>query len=264
MGETGKRMSDEIIGLEVSEHIATITLQRPPVNAMNRAARERLTEIFDALSDRDDVRCVILTGGGKLFCAGADIKERAGIADAPGEHVRLNRLVCSVFSSIRECAHPVIGAINGPALGAGMCIALCCDFLVAADTAIFGMPEIDVGIAGGVKFLDRHFTPGKMRRMLMTGQRLPAQELHRLGVVEECVPPERLMPTARGIAAEIASKSPIAIRMLKESFGMVENLSFRDGYQLEQKTSIAMSRTADAQEAKRAFIEKRKPVFKGR
>jgi len=257
-------MSDEIVGLEVSEFIATVTLQRPPVNAMNRAARERLTEIFDALSDRDDVRCVILTGGGKLFCAGADIKERAGIADAPGEHVRLNRLVYNVFSSIRDCAHPVIGAINGPALGAGMCIALCCDLLVAADDAIFGMPEIDVGIAGGVKFLDRHFTPGKMRRMLLTGQRLPATELHRLGVVEACVPRDQLIDSARAIAAQIASKSPIAIRMLKESFNMVENLSFRDGYQLEQKTSIAMSRTADAQEAKRAFIEKRKPVFKGR
>lgn len=257
-------MSGDIVGLDVSDFIATVTIRRPPVNAMNRAARERLVEIFDALNDRDDVRCVVLTADGKLFCAGADIKERAGIADGPGEHVRLNRLVYNVFASIRECAKPVIGALNGHALGAGMCIALCCDLLVAADDAILGMPEIDVGIAGGVKFLDRHLPPGKMRRMLLTGQRVPAADLHRLGVIEECVPRDRVAATARAIAAEIAAKSPIAVRMLKESFNMVENLTFRDGYQLEQRTSIAMSRTEDAQEAKRAFIEKRKPVFKGR
>jgi enoyl-CoA hydratase len=254
----------EAIRLEVSDHVATITISRPPVNAMDRAARRAMIDAFDSLSDRDDVRCVVLTGDGRTFCAGADVKERAAIKDGPGEHLRLNRLVYEWFQSVREFPKPVIGAINGPAIGAGMCMALCCDILVAADHAVFAMPEIDRGIAGGVKFLDRHFPPGKWRRLLLTGKRVTAPELHRLGVIEECVPLESLAACARALADEIAAKSPVAVRMLKESFNMVENLSFRDGYQLEQQTSIRMSRTEDAQEAKLAFLEKRKPVFKGR
>ena len=257
-------LGEEAIGLEISDWIATVTIARPPVNAMNRAARRAMIDVFDALNDRDDVRCVVLTGSGRTFCAGADVKERAEIKDGPGEHLRLNRLVYEWFQSVRECSKPVIGAINGPAIGAGMCMALCCDIIVAADSAFFAMPEIDRGIAGGVKFLDRHFPPGKLRRLLLTGKRMTAAELHALGVVEDCVPADALAGSARALAAEIAAKSPIAVRMLKESFNMVENLSFRDGYQLEQQTSIRMSRTEDAQEAKLAFLEKRKPVFKGR
>lgn len=144
-----------------------------------------------------------------------------------------------------------------------MALALCCDILVASEDAIFGMPEIDVGLAGGVKYLQRHFTPSKVRRLLLTGQRLPAAELYRLGVLEACVSPSKLMDEAMGIAHDITSKSPISIRMLKESFNMVENLSLRDGYRLEQNVTKAMSKTADAKEAQRAFIEKRRPVFTG-
>jgi enoyl-CoA hydratase len=257
-------MTTENIGLTVADHIATVTLQRPPVNALNRAARQELIDIFDALHDHTDVRCIVLTGSGRTFCAGADIKERAGLADEPGIQLKLNRLVRDLFMSVKECSKPVIAAVNGPALGAGMCLALCCDILLAAETAIFAMPEIDVGIAGGIKFLSPHLGPSKSRRLLLTGQRVPAQELYRRGVIEECVPADRLMPAALALAGEIAAKSPLVVRLLKESFNMVENLSFRDGYQLEQNTSVEMSRSEDSKEAKRAFIEKRKPVFKGR
>ena len=100
--------------------------------------------------------------------------------------------------------------------------------------------------------------------MLLTGQRVPAAELYRLGVLEECVPADALMPTAMALAAEIAGKSPLAVRMLKESFNAVENLTLRDGYRLEQNMTVALSRTDDAREAREAFVEKRKPVFKGR
>ena len=126
------------------------------------------------------------------------------------------------------------------------------------------MPEIDVGLAGGVKYLQRHLPPSKVRRLLLTGQRISATELYRLGVLEECVPANDLMPQAMALAAEIASKSPMTVRLLKESFVAVENLSLRDGYRLEQNVSKAMSQTADAQEAQLAFVQKRKPVFTGR
>jgi len=141
---------------------------------------------------------------------------------------------------------------------------LCCDILLAADDAIFAMPEVDVGLAGGVKFLQRHFTPSKARRLLLTGQRIPATELYRLGVLEECVPRAALIPAALAIAHDIAAKSPLAVRMLKQSFNTVENLTLRDGYRVEQGMTVELSKSEDAKEAKRAFVEKRKPVFTGR
>ena len=252
------------VRLEVQDGVGIVTLDRPPVNATGRALRQELTALFDALPDRDDVRAVVLTGAGKVFCAGADIKERTELTGAPGEYAMLNRLAREMFYAVLECPKPVVAAVNGAALGAGMALALCCDILVASDEAIFGMPEIDVGLAGGVKYLQRHLTPSKLRRLLLTGQRIPARELYRLGVLEACVPRERVMDEALAIAREIAAKSPIAIRMLKESMVAVENLSLRDGYRQEQNVTLAMSRTQDAAEAQRAFVEKRAPVFVGR
>lgn len=250
--------------VNVADHVATVTLNRPPVNATGRELRQQLTATFDAMGDRDDVRAVILTGAGRIFCAGADVKERAHLTGEPGEYGALNRLVREMFYSILECPKPVVAAVNGHALGAGMALALCCDILVASEEALFGMPEIDVGLAGGVKYLQRHLTPSKVRRLLLTGKKIPSAELYRLGVLEACVAPSEVMPQAMEIAREIASKSPVAVRMLKESFGMVENLSLRDGYRIEQNITRELSRTEDAREAQRAFVEKRPPVFKGR
>jgi enoyl-CoA hydratase len=257
-------MNLENIKLDVRDHVATITLARPPVNATSRALRGELTATFDAMNDRDDVRAVILTAEGKVFCAGADIKERTLMTGEPGEYGALNRIVREMFYSILECNKPVIAAVNGGALGAGMALVLCCDIILASEDAYFAMPEVDVGLAGGVKFLERHLGPSKTRRMLLTGQRVPAREFHRLGVIEECVPADALMPAADALAAEIAGKSPLAVRMLKESFMMVENLGLRDGYRLEQNMTVTLSRSEDAREARQAFVEKRKPVFVGR
>lgn len=257
-------MELEHIKLSVADHVATVALNRPPVNAFNRALRQEVTRVFDTLHDRDDVRAIVLTSAGRIFCAGADIKERAAMANEPGEQVALNRLVREMFYSIMDCSKPVIAAVNGPALGAGFALTLCCDILVAAESAEFAMPEIDVGIAGGVKFLQRHLSPSKVRYLMLTGERIPAPELYRLGVLERCPPDAAMMGVAMGIARNIASKSPVAVRMLKDSFNMVDNLSLRDGYRLEQNTTVELSRSEDAQEAKRAFIEKRKAEFKGR
>ena len=254
-------MSD--VQVDVKDYVAVVTLNRPPVNATSRAMREELIRVFDALPDRDDVRAVVLTGAGKIFCAGADIKERTKLTGEPGEYNELNRLAREMFYAILECPKPVVAAVNGVALGAGMALALCCDILVASEDAVFGMPEIDVGLAGGVKYLERHLPPSKVRRLLLTGQRIPAAELYRLGVLEACVSADRLMAEAMDIANAIASKSPMTVRLLKESFCAVENLSLRDGYRIEQNLSKAMSKTADAKEAQLAFVEKRKPVFTG-
>lgn len=257
-------MTPEHLKLSVDDCVATLVLDRPPVNALGRAIREELLAAFDELHDRDDVRVVVLTGAGRTFCAGADIKERAKLTGRPGEYRELNRLVREMFHGVIQCSKPVIAAVNGAALGAGFALALCCDMVLASEDAVFGMPEVDVGLAGGVKFLQRYFTPSQARMLLITGRRVPAAELYRLGVLQACVPAQALMPEARKLAAEIAAKSPLAVRMLKQSFNVVENLSLGDGYRIEQDMTIELSKSEDAQEAKRAFVEKRKPAFKGR
>ena len=170
--------------VDIADGIAVITLDRPPVNATSVQMRGEITQAFDAMGDRDDVRVVIFTAAGRVFCAGADIKERTTLTGEAGEYSALNRLTREMFYSILECPKPVIAAVNGAALGAGMALALCCDILLASEDAIFGMPEIDVGLAGGVKYLQRHLPPSRARRMLLTGKRFPAADFYRLGVLE--------------------------------------------------------------------------------
>jgi enoyl-CoA hydratase len=256
-------MSFETLKLEVQDYVATVTIDRPPVNAVNTRMREELIAVFDAISDRDDVRVAILTGAGKNFCAGADLKDRPKTGE-PGEYWRHNRITRETTNAIRECARPVIAAVNGPALGAGLGLMTACDIFLASENAVVGMPEINVGLAGGATTLRALFGRSRMRRMLLTGYRVPAAELYRLGVVECCVPRERLMIEAMAIAREIAEKSPLGIKYAKQSCNLVELMPPRDAYRFEQGYTVELSKTEDAREAKQAFLEKRKPVFKGR
>lgn len=257
-------MSDRIFKLEVEDFVATVTYDRPPVNAQNRASRDEYVALFDELNDRDDVRAVILTGAGKVFSAGADIKERVGLVSKPGDYPSHNRVTREFFYAAQDCEKPVICAANGPAVGAGFALMLSCDILLSVDDAYFTMPELDVGLAGGASFLMEHFPRSKARLMYFTGRRVSAWELHRLGIIEEPLPRERLMEEARSIAREIAAKSPLAVRRVKRAFGTVAEMPVRDGYRYEQSVTIELSHSEDAKEAQAAFVEKREPVFKGR
>lgn len=253
-------MELEQFRVEMDGGVATVVFDRPPVNAQNRRTREELTFVFDTLSDDPEVRCVILTGAGKVFSAGADIKERSGMTARKGDYIRHNRVTRESFYAIRDCAKPVIGAVNGPAIGAGYALMANCDILLAAEEAYVQMPEIDVGLAGGAKFLEL-FPRSKARMMFFTGRRVPAQELYRLGIVEACLPRGGLLEAAQEIAREIAGKSPVALARVKHAFNTVEEMPLRDGYRYEQGISAELSLTEDAREAQRAFVEKRKPVF---
>ncbi len=253
----------DIIQLDVSDHIAVVTLNRPPVNAVNWAMRDRIIEIFDQINDRQDVRVAVLTARGKIFCAGADLKQRPDPND-PGAYWKHNRLTRETGNAIRECFKPVIAAVNGAALGAGFGLAASCDIMLAAEEAVFGMPEIDVGLAGGAAMLRELLGRSKMRRMFFTGQRVPAAEFYRLGVIEACLPQDQLMPEAMKIAAEIAGKSPLGIKYAKTSANMVELMPPRDAYRFEQNFTFELSKTEDAKEARQATLEKRKPNFKNR
>jgi enoyl-CoA hydratase len=257
-------MNVEQYRIEVADFIATVTFNRPPVNAINRQSREELIQVFDELSDRDDVRVVVLTGAGDIFSAGADIKERATLVKEPGDYRRHNRMTRECFYAVMDCAKPVIGAINGPALGAGLVIALSCDIIIASENAVFALPEIDVGLAGGASFIVRRLGRSFARRMYFTGKRIPASEFHRRGVIEACLPREQLLPATLDLAQEIAAKSPVAVKEAKRTFNLIEDMPARDAYRYEQSVTVALSHTEDAMEAQRAFLEKRKPVFKGR
>ncbi|RDJ21433.1 enoyl-CoA hydratase [Bosea caraganae] len=257
-------MSYKHFQVEVSEFIATVTFNRPPVNAQNRETREEAIRIFDQLSDRDDVRVVILTAAGKTFSAGADVKERVGLVQEPGDYISHNRVAREFFYAVADCTKPVIAAVNGPALGAGFALMLACDIMLATDTAYGSMPEVDVGLSGGQSFVMEHFTKSKARYLYFTGTRVTAQELYRLGIIEKVVPVEELMPAALEIARIIAAKSPLAVQGAKRGFSTTAEMPVRDGYRYEQTITVALSHTEDAKEAQRAFVEKRKPVFKGR
>ncbi|WP_076999497.1 enoyl-CoA hydratase/isomerase family protein [Variovorax sp. KK3] len=251
------------IYLEVTDHVAVVRLDKPPVNAVDRATRRRLIEIFDEVSERPDVRVAILTGTGKFFCSGADLKDRPN-AEKPGDFLDHNRWTRETGNAIRECAKPVIAAVNGPALGAGFGLMSACDIFLASEDATFAMPEINVGLAGGVSMLRTMVGRSFTRRMFFTGMKVPAAELYRRGVLDEVVPAEQLMPLAMEIAKEIASKAPLAIAYAKQAANMMDLMPQRDGYRFEQNFTMALAKTEDAQEARKAFLEKRKPVYKGR
>ena len=249
--------------MHVEDHVATLTMDVPPVNALTRTLNDELILAFDRLGEMDEVRVVILTGAGRIFCAGADLKGRADVIKGPGDQQAHSRRSRECFHSIRECAKPVIAAINGPALGAGLAMVASADLLIASDQAQLGLPEIDVGLLGGGRHGMRLFPHSRLRTMALTGQRIGGAELYRLGIVEKCVPSEELMPAAHELASAIAAKSPVATRMFKHTLNTIEDMSLRDGYRYEQDMTAQIRRTHDAKEAQAAFLEKRVPSFKG-
>jgi enoyl-CoA hydratase len=243
--------------------VAVVTLDRPPVNALNRPLREHFTALLEELHEREDIRCIVLAARGKLFCAGADIKEKQALGTRPGDLMRADRVTRDAFFTLLDISKPVIAAVQGGALGAGFVLAACCDIILASEEAYFAMPEIDVGQGGGASFLQRILPPAKLRRMMLTGERVPAAEMHRLGAVESVLPASELRPAAVALASVIAEKSPTAVRRIRSSFGTVEALGLREGFRVEQAYTTDLSRSADAEEARAAFFAKRRPNFGG-
>jgi enoyl-CoA hydratase/carnithine racemase len=257
---------DDLTHLKVviADHVAMLTMNAPPVNALTRTLNDELTLALDRISEIDDVRAVVLTGEGKVFCAGADLKGRAENIKGPGDLPAHSRRTRECFHAIRECAKPVVVAINGAALGSGLAMIASADILVASEKASVGLPEVDVGLLGGCRHAMRLFSHSRLRRMALTGMRVDGAELYRLGIVEACTAPGELMPAALEIARTIASKSPVSTRMGKHTLNVIEDMSLRDGYRYEQDMTAQIGKTDDAREAQAAFREKRSPVFTGR
>lgn len=251
------------INMHMEDGIASITLDNPPVNALTLALYEEIGEVFETTAARSDVRCIVFTSAGtRAFCAGLDLKEF--LAATVEEDPARAKVVRRSFSRVRHAAVPVIGAINGPALGAGAVFASVCDIRIASETATFGMPEINVGRCGGGAHLGRHFPQGMLRKMFFTGQPIAAEEAWRLGFVQEVVNPASLQQTAQHLAKVIAQKAPLGLRMGKEALNRIEFMAVEDGYEVEQDYSTKLMATEDAREATQAVVEKRAPVFVGR
>jgi enoyl-CoA hydratase len=251
------------IVVEQDGRVATVTLNRQPVNALTSALYEELGEIFLKFVSRDDLNCVVIASGSeRAFCAGKDLTEflSATVEDDP----RQAYIVRRAFEAIRHCPVPVIAQVNGPALGAGCVIAAVADIRVASEKATFGLPEVNVGRCGGAAHVGRLIPQGALRRMYFTAEPISAAEAYRLGLVDVLVAPEALKETVSAMAAKIASKSPIGLRIGKKSMNEAEEMAIDPGYAREQSYSTLLMRTEDAREATRSIVEKRPPVFVGR
>jgi enoyl-CoA hydratase len=250
--------------------IAVVTLDRPPVNALDSQTFREITETFDELSRSRAVQVAIFTATGRTFCGGVDLHDSArrrgplGPDASVAAVVDQGQVARDCFWAVYDCRIPVIGAINGAAVGAGLCLVASCDMVVASERARFALTEINAGVLGGGRFLQRMVGPYKTRMLFFTGEFVGAEELYRLGAVESVVPHADLLAEARRLAERLVVKSPIGLRLAKESLNRVEHLSLKDGYRLEQEYTGRLTRFDDSAEARLAYLEKRAPDWRWR
>ncbi|HCD54792.1 enoyl-CoA hydratase family protein [Haliea sp.] len=242
----------------IEDGIAEMILDKPPVNAFDSAGWFAIANEIDALGRDDGVRVILIAAEGRGFCAGVDIKE---LAAESTRIVDVNKGNYETFRAIHRNPKPVIIALHGFVLGGGIGMAGAADILVASDCARFGVPEIDRGAMGGGAHLQRMFPVQKVRYMYFTGEFIDAQEAYRLGAIEKVVSREELLPTARAIAASIASKSPAMVKLAKEALTGIEDGNLEDKYRWEQGFTLEAYTVGDSQESRDAFIEKRDAKF---
>jgi len=263
-----KNQYETLLVAPQGEHLLLVTLNRPDVlNALNTQMGLDLVELFESIAMSPGLlRCIVLTGSGaKGFCAGGDLKQRDGMSneDWRAQHVVFERMVRALV----DCPVPIIGAINGAAFGGGCEIAGCCDFLYAADSAKFALPEAKLGImpgGGGTQTLPRAIGERRAKEYLLTGKPFTAAQAEQWGLVNEVVPLDKLVPLALETARLIATNAPMSTRQVKQSVSRGLRMSLGDGLAFEIEAYNRLVPTEDRIEGVRAFNEKRKPDFKDR
>ncbi|MBX3494912.1 MAG: enoyl-CoA hydratase [Parvibaculum sp.] len=258
-------MAYENILVEKKGAVGLITLNRPDaLNALNKALMDELTAALDAWESDDDIHCIVLTGSAKAFAAGADIKEMQ-----PKSYMDVYKedFITANWERVTRCRKPVIAAVAGYALGGGCELAMMCDFIIAAETAKFGQPEIKLGVmpgAGGTQRLTRFVGKSKAMEMSLTGRMMDAEEAERAGLVSRIVPADQLLDEALKTAATVAAMSlPIAM-MTKESVNRAYETTLSEGVRFERRLFHSMFATDDQTEGMAAFVEKRQPQFRNR
>jgi len=245
-------------------HIALIRLNRPKeLNALNLQLMGELRDALKELDHDPEVRVIILTGNERAFAAGADIKQMSDKTAI--EMLQIDQF--STWDSIRKTRKPIIAAVSGFALGGGCELCMLCDMIVASETAKFGQPEIKIGVmpgAGGTQRLTRAVGKARAMEMVLTGKFISADEAYQFGLVNRVVPVELYLEEAVRLAKEIAEMSPIAVQLAKESVNKVYDTFLQEGLYFERKNFYMLFASEDQKEGMQAFIEKRKPVFKGK
>ncbi|MEM8801613.1 MAG: enoyl-CoA hydratase [Pseudomonadota bacterium] len=256
-------MAFETIIVDTEEHVTTIRLNRPDaMNALSQQLLNELVEAIEAAARNDFVRCIVVTGSEKAFAAGADIGEMSEktFVDAFG-----GDLFTAQSEAILRCRKPIIAAVAGYALGGGCELAMMCDFIIAADTAKFGQPEINLGVVaglGGTQRLTRLVGKSKSMDMHLTGRFMDAEEAERSGLVSRVVPAKKLMEEAQSAAQKIAEKSMLTTMVVKETVNRAEETSLREGLLFERRMFHSLFSTEDQAEGMSAFLEKREAQFR--
>ncbi|MFJ2349481.1 MULTISPECIES: enoyl-CoA hydratase-related protein [Streptomyces] len=250
------------VRLEIHGQVAEVVLDRAPVNAVTVGMYETLITVFRELSTRTDVHAVILRSAVRIFSAGADIKQPVE-AVSPSESAAefRQRMARTAYEAILDCTLPTIAVINGAAVGAGAVLGACCDIRYAADDARIGLPEINAGRCGGGAHLMRLLPQGQVRLMYLTGDPVDAAEAYRTGLVQHVAAPDAILTEARELAARIAAKSPLGLRLAKQALNEAENLPVRPGYAAEQVYTLRLGAHPDAAEAAKAVLDKREAVW---
>ena len=259
-------MGERVVDYVIENEIAIITINNPPMNSLTNAVREQLSAIMREVREKqDEIKVVILTGAGKAFVAGADIKS---FPELTQEKAKARLMTTRPFyQQFEDFARPVICAVNGYCLGGGLELAMSCDIRIASTAAQFGQPEINLGIipgGGGTQRLPRLVGSGIAKELIYTGKFISAERAEAIGLVNLVVKPEELMAEAKQMAALIASKPLLAVRAAKEAINHGLNMTLHEGLDLESFHWSYLCGTEDQKEGAKAFIEKRKPKFIGR
>ncbi|SPH23461.1 putative enoyl-CoA hydratase echA8 [Defluviimonas aquaemixtae] len=256
-------MAYETLIVEIEDDVALIRLNRPDaMNALNSKLLEELGDALAGAESNDKVRCIVLTGSDKAFAAGADIKE---MSEKSFVEVFTSDLFGAGTETMLRCRKPIIAAVAGYALGGGCELAMMCDFIIAADNAKFGQPEINLGVVagiGGTQRLTRLVGKSKSMDMHLTGRFMDAAEAERSGLISRVVPAAKLVPEAMAAARKIAEKSALATMAVKEAVNRSYETTLREGLLFERRLFHALFATEDQKEGMNAFLEKRQPQFR--